>query len=93
MAGYEDRTDKEYRRLTILQSKIHLMLNPNEDDHQQLGALIGRMISSIEYERRRPDEFQQIHTEVMTLSMIVLRREWNVAKEPISFTCGVNKNR
>jgi len=86
VAGFEERTDKEYQRLTFLQSKVGLMLNPNEEDHQRLEELVGKMINSIQYERGKPDEFPESHVQVTALSRTVLKREWHVIKEPISLT-------
>ena len=60
------------------------MLNPNEEDHQRLAGLVNWMINSIQYEKGKPDEFPESHQEVIALSKIVLKREWNVIKEPIS---------
>lgn len=86
VSGYEDRTDEEYKRVTLIQSKIQLMLNPNEDDHQRLEVLISRMIGAIQYEKGQPDQFPEIHRDVIALSRSVFKREWNVVKEPISFS-------
>ena len=93
VAGYEERADQEYWRMTFLQSKIQLMLNPNEDDHKRLEALLARMLASIQPEKCHRDDFPEIHNEVMALSRIVLKREWNVVKEPISFTGAINDGR
>jgi hypothetical protein len=68
------------------------MLNPNEDDHQRLVGLINWMINSIQRERGKPDEFPESHQEVTALSKIVLKREWNVIKEPISLAVPVKEN-
>jgi len=38
VAGFEDRTDEEYRKLTLLEHKITLMMNPEENDHKELLA-------------------------------------------------------
>jgi hypothetical protein len=85
VAGYEDRSDKEYHRLTFLKSKVELMLNPLEDDHQSFMGLISQMIASIERTKGQPDEFPELHVEVMSVAKAVLKREWNVVKEPIPF--------
>ena len=83
VAGYEDRTDTEYQRVTLLESKVQLMLNPGEDDHQRLEALIRKMIAAIQYKKGQPDEFPDLHTEVVALSRRMLKREWDRVKEPI----------
>ena len=79
-AGYEDRTEEEYQRVTFLQAHIQLMLNSNEDDHQCLEVLMRRMVTEIE--KGRSDEFPGIHGEVIDLSRTILKREWDRVKEP-----------
>ena len=83
MAGFEDRTDEEYQRVTLLQGHIRLMLNPNEDDHQRLEVLMRGMVGEIHYEKGTKDEFPDLHTEVIALSRKILKREWDRVKEPI----------
>jgi hypothetical protein len=83
VAGYEDRSDTEYQRVTLLESKVQLMLNPGEDDHQRLETLIRKMIAAIQYEKGQPDEFPDLHTEVVALSRKILKREWDRVKEPL----------
>ena len=80
VAGFEDRTDVEYQRLTLLEHKIQLMLNPKEDDHKHLEELIRRMISAIDHGKEGAKEFVATHPAVMKLSREVLKREWNVVK-------------
>ncbi|MEO8677420.1 MAG: hypothetical protein ABI665_00145 [Vicinamibacterales bacterium] len=82
-AGFEDRTDKEYQRVVFLESKVQLMLNPNEEDHKNLEQLIRRMVGAIQYRKGEPDPFPDLHTEVLTLSRAILKREWDRVKEPI----------
>jgi hypothetical protein len=86
VAGFEERTDREYQRLTLIQSKIQLMLNPKEDDHKRLEALISQMISALEYKTGPRNEFQEIHPQVIALSRAILKREWDVVKDPIPFS-------
>ncbi|MCY4584462.1 MAG: hypothetical protein OXB98_00335 [Bryobacterales bacterium] len=82
VSGYEDRSDEDYQRVTLLVDKIQFMLNPNENDHQRLEVLIKKMVSSIE--NRKPDVFPEIHTEVINLARSILKREWDRVKEPMS---------
>ena len=82
VAGFEDRTDEEYQRVTLLETRIQLMLNPNEEDHQRLEVLMRRMVSEINYEKGKKDEFPGLHTEVIGLSRKILKREWDRVKNP-----------
>ena len=83
VAGFEDRTDEEYQRMTLLQAQIQLMLNPNEDDHQLLEARMKRMVAEIQYEKGKKHTFPDLHDEVIALSRRILKREWDRVKEPL----------
>ena len=83
IAGFEERTDTEYMRLTYLEHRIHLMLNPFEDDHRQLEKLVRTMVGSLERGKDKDKDFIHAHTALMELSRQVLKREWNVIKKPI----------
>ena len=86
VAGFEERSDEEYQHLTLLESRVQLMLNPNEDDHRRLEALVREMLAAIQPERGRRDDFPEIHTQVIALTRTILKREWDVVKEPISLS-------
>lgn len=90
VSGFEDRTEKEYQRVKLLESKVRLMLNAKEDDHQRLEALIRKMIAAIHYEKGKEDVFPDLHTEVVALSRTILKREWDRVKEPIPAQIEVN---
>lgn len=82
-AGFDDRTDEEYQRLTFLEHRIRLMLNPLEEDHKQLEILIRRMISTIDPGKAGNEDFQASHRAVINLARQVLKREWNRVKDRI----------
>ena len=84
VAGYEERTDEEYRHLALLESKIQLMLNSREEDHRNLENLIRRMGAAIQHQKGEPDQFPDLLTEVRALSRAILKREWDRVKEPLS---------
>jgi hypothetical protein len=86
VAGYEDRKDEEYQYLTLLEHKVQLMLNPKEEDHQQLEALVRRMIQSIESGKGGTDAFPNIRTELISVSRDILKREWDRVKQPITLS-------
>ena len=86
-AGYEDRTDAEYKRMTLLEAHIQLMLNPKEEDHRQLEVLIRKMVEEINYTKGEKDGFPRCHTEVMAISRTILKREWERVKKP-PWLCG-----
>ena len=82
VAGFEDRTDKEYQRVTLLEAHIQLMLNPNEKDHQRLVGLMRSMVNEIE-KSGRSREFESLHPEVIALSQKILKGEWDRVRKPI----------
>jgi len=83
VAGFEERTDEEYRRLTLLEHKIALMLNPLEEDHKRFEQLIRLMISALERGREGEAEFPNLHRAVMDLSRQIFKREWNRVRDSI----------
>jgi hypothetical protein len=83
VAGYEDRSDAEYLRLSLLEHKISLMLNAKEDDHRNIEILMREMLKAIESGRKGDTDFQVSHPALMKLSREVLKREWDRVKDPI----------
>ena len=82
IAGFEDRTDDEYQRVTLLEARIQLMLNPNEKDHQRLVVLMRSMVDEIE--KGGSDQFPRLHTELVALSQKILKSEWDRVRKPIN---------
>ena len=56
-AGFEEREDSEYQHLSLLEHRIQLMLNPMEDDHNELERLIRKMITSLERGKEGDEDF------------------------------------
>jgi len=59
------------------------MLNPKEDDHNELETQTRKMIASLEGGKESDKDFRKSHTETMAVSRRILKREWNVVKEKI----------
>lgn len=83
VAGYEDRTDEEYRRLSLLEHKIQLMLNPKEDDHKALEQHVRSMIAALDRGKDGDQDFREAYSAVMKLSREVFKREWDRVRQPI----------
>lgn len=80
-AGHDFKGYDNLQRLTFLQSKIHLMLNPNEEDHQKLEWMIDEMMEALQHnDEQGHTKFINTHQEVIKLSREVFKREWNVVK-------------
>ena len=81
--GVEKRPDEYNTQLLFLLSHIELMLNPNEDDHQHLGALMQKMVGKIGDQDGTHEELSTIRADLLDLSRKILKREWDRVKEPI----------
>jgi hypothetical protein len=91
VAGFgNDKPLKKYLRLSFLEHKIRLMLNPGEDDHQKLQASIRDMLRALERARESKDRegFLAAYNNVIDLSRQVFKREWNRVKGPIALPPG-----
>ena len=54
--------------------------------NRRLEALIREMVAAIQPQRGERDEFPSLHGEVVDLSRIVLKREWDRVNQPILVT-------
>ena len=74
--------DERIENLALLESKITLMLNPDEDDHKAIVAIIRQAIETIgagnESEKRVA--MQKHVSSLIAQSQIVLKREWRRVK-------------
>lgn len=69
-------------RLAFLNSKIRLMLNPDEDDHKALVRALGEfalLCSSAPKKKDKP-AWHRHHDDSMTLTQSILKREWQRVK-------------
>jgi len=86
-AGHNFKGYENFQRLTFLESKIQLMLNPNEEDDQKLEWMIRTMMEGFQGLQRGDEQARQkfisAHPEVIKLSRAVLKREWNRVKDKI----------
>jgi hypothetical protein len=86
-AGHDFDGYKNLQRLTFLESKIQLMLNPNEEDHQKLEWMIEAMMKALQRsDNEGREDFITTHPEVVKLSRLVFKREWNRVKENIEIS-------
>lgn len=79
-SGKDEMSDEAYRWLTLLEHKVQLMLNPDEEDHKLLEQLIGKLLKAIDSHVKGQDDCMA----VIDLSRKVLKREWDRVKEPIT---------
>jgi hypothetical protein len=84
VSGTEDRKDSEYYRITELEHKIKLLINPLESDHILLVESISEMTTSL-YKGGMKNEsfFWKKHKRIITISQKILKREWERVKNDI----------
>ena len=80
VAGFDDRTDKEYRRLTELEQEIILMVNPNEKEHVALLATIRDMVGALQAGRLE-GQFTSSYEQATELAQRILKTEWNRVRD------------
>lgn len=67
-------------RMTVLRTQIELMLNPGEEDHQQLVKLI-EAVRATAIEDLRVNEFPQSVEALSVCAKKILKTEWKVVKD------------
>lgn len=83
-AGYEDREDDDYYRITELEHQLRLYLNPRESDHLELLDKVNKMTNEIGASNSKKDlEFWEAHNAVMEISQQILKREWERVKKDV----------
>lgn len=83
-AGYEEREDEDYYRITELEHKLRLYVNPEEKDHSELLKKVRIMTNEIGANNVKMDKlFWEAHEAVMILSQQILKREWERVKNDI----------
>lgn len=84
VAGYEDREDAEYLRITQLLHQLRLYLNPMEDDHNKLIKAAKDMSDNLSYANSESEtRFWYAHEQVMIISQQILKREWDRVKKDV----------
>jgi hypothetical protein len=75
--------DPRFERVTELRFKIALLINPREEDHQNLLALVDRRLNllSVAPAQEVSKEGQEISAELTSVAQKVLKREWERVKK------------
>jgi hypothetical protein len=79
-SGYEHRSETEYRRMDELEEEIRLMLNPTEEQHQDLVKSIREMMHSLSMGKGHDEKFIAAHERTTSLAQAILKAEWNRTK-------------
>ena len=79
---YEDLENDEYKRISHIQQKIELMINPSEEDHVNLLKEINAMVLTAGSSSLEDDDlFHKAHKTVVETTQKVLKKEWDVVKK------------
>lgn len=77
VAGYDDRTDEEYRRLTLLEQQIKFLLDPNDFSHQELVNGVRDTVAALNLTGREGhDKFTDAHINLERISRELVHTEW-----------------
>jgi hypothetical protein len=78
---FEDLNNEEYKRITDIEHKIRLMINPNEGNHINLLESIRKMVATTGAANQKEDKvFFAAYNAVIELGQAVLKEEWKVVK-------------
>ena len=67
-------------RMVLIQSKIRLLINPHEADHQQLHEAITVALKRLQSEKTDEAEIDADVEHITTLAQSILKREWGRVK-------------
>jgi hypothetical protein len=88
LATEADMNTKEFFEKTeilfAIRFKLKLLINPKEDDHQKLDALIGDALRNViapEKERAKLRPLSDLRDDIMIVSQNILKREWERVKK------------
>ena len=71
---------EKLERMVLIQSKIRLLLNPTEPDHQRLNQAIDAAIKRLQPEETLDAEVEADIETITTLAQSILKREWQRVK-------------
>jgi hypothetical protein len=72
---------EKLQRIVLAQSKIRLLLNPTEADHQHLGQAIETALKRLQSEASMETEIQADIDLITKLAQSILKREWQRVKQ------------
>ncbi len=82
----EEEFDQKLERLTLIRTKIMLMINPNEEDHDRLVKLLVAISQTLggraaAREKRDMQKAGELHNKLYPLAQAILKREWERVKQ------------
>jgi len=70
----------KFERIKLAQSKIHLLINPADEDHQRLGQTIDLADARLRSEDATEKETEDDIRAIVGLAQSILKREWQRVK-------------
>jgi predicted RNA-binding protein with EMAP domain len=61
--------------------KIHLLINPDEDDHKQLVSYFKRLLDQYSYSSKYYDNISHLQKKITSISQSIFKREWERVKK------------
>jgi len=84
VAGYDDRTDEEYRNLGLLEQQLKLLLDPANSAHQKLVRAIRNAVEAIGGVGPKGHErFAEAHLMFERLARELVQEEWASLQTPV----------
>lgn len=74
---------EKFQRIVLTQSKIRLLLNPTEVDHQRLGETIETALKRLQAEESLDAETEADIEIITKLAQSILKREWQRVKRGV----------
>ena len=71
---------EKFERIVLAQSKIQLLINPNEENHQRLTETIDAAIRRLRSEDASDSETEADLRSIVALAQAILKREWQRVK-------------
>ena len=80
VGGSEEEIKKYIERIYLLVAKIQLLLNPKENDHQNLIKLLGEISAALQRSTPRPEVLYDRKQVIISKTQEILKREWERVK-------------
>jgi len=80
MLNTEAIDEQLFTRLLYLEQKLKLMLNPQENDHNELLEIIQNLAHDIHHGQNDPTIFGDRMRDATKATQIILKQEWNRVK-------------
>jgi hypothetical protein len=67
-------------KIHFLERRLRLLLNPTEEDHKKLTALLQQAIAIVEFKRPSEEEMAKLDSEITACAQKIFKSEWERVK-------------